>query len=84
MQSQQPPLSLDAIPPARFRRMYFTSPPLSSRTAGFLAGGGGPGGIFILDHLDFNVMGRWEVDRGPQELAYDFWWHLGHLTARIR
>ncbi|HSZ76820.1 MAG TPA: selenium-binding protein SBP56-related protein, partial [Chthoniobacterales bacterium] len=33
--------------------------------------GGGPGGIFILDHLDFNVMGRWEVDRGPQELAYD-------------
>jgi hypothetical protein len=42
--------------------------------------GGGPGGIFILDHLDFNVMGRWEVDRGPQELAYDFWWHLGHDT----
>ena len=40
--------------------------------------GGGPGGIFILDHLDFNVLGRWEVDRGPQELAYDFWWHLGH------
>jgi hypothetical protein len=31
-----------------------------------------------LDHLDFNVLGRWEVDRGPQELAYDFWWHLGH------
>ena len=27
--------------------------------------GGGPGGIFILDHLDFNVLGRWEVDRGP-------------------
>ncbi len=25
-------------------------------------------------------MGRWEVDRGPQELAYDFWWHLGHDT----
>ena len=42
--------------------------------------GGGPGGIFILDHLDFNVLGRWEVDRGPQELAYDFWWHLGHDT----
>ena len=30
--------------------------------------------------LDFNVLGRWEVDRGPQELAYDFWWHLGHDT----
>ena len=42
--------------------------------------GGGPGGIFILDHFDFNVLGRWEVDRGPQELAYDFWWHLGHDT----
>jgi methanethiol oxidase len=42
--------------------------------------GDGPGGIFILDHFDFNVLGRWEVDRGPQELAYDFWWHLGHDT----
>ena len=21
--------------------------------------------------------GRWEADRGPQDLAYDFWWHLG-------
>src|SRR6202030_1152554 len=42
--------------------------------------GGGPGGIFILDHFDFNVLGRWEVDRGPQQLAYDFWWHLGHDT----
>ncbi|HEY0792241.1 MAG TPA: selenium-binding protein SBP56-related protein [Chthoniobacterales bacterium] len=40
--------------------------------------GGGPGGIFLLDHDTFNVLGRWEVDRGPQELAYDFWWHLGH------
>jgi len=26
------------------------------------------------------VKGRWEVDRGPQYLAYDFWWHLGHDT----
>lgn len=40
--------------------------------------GAGPGGIFLIDHYDFNVLGRWEVDRGPQELAYDFWWHLGH------
>src|SRR5690606_16954335 len=22
----------------------------------------------------------WEQDRGPQYLAYDFWWHLGHDT----
>jgi methanethiol oxidase len=42
--------------------------------------GNGPGGIFLIDHYDFNVLGRWEVDRGPQELAYDFWWHLGHDT----
>src|ERR1700736_1891637 len=32
--------------------------------------GTAPGGIFILDHFDFNVLGRWEVDRGPPELAY--------------
>jgi len=22
-----------------------------------------------------------QVDRGPQELAYDFWWHLGFDTV---
>ena len=38
--------------------------------------GGGPGGIFLLDHSSFDVLGQWEVDRGPQSLAYDFWWHL--------
>ncbi len=42
--------------------------------------GGGPGGIFILDCESFDVRGRWEVERGPQELAYDFWWHLGYDT----
>ncbi len=40
--------------------------------------GDGPGGIFLMDHETFEVLGRWEVDRGPQQLAYDFWWHLGH------
>ena len=44
------------------------------------ATGDGPGGILILDHDSFDVLGRWEVDRGPQYLAYDFWWHLGHDT----
>ncbi len=44
-------------------------------------GGGGPGGIFVLDHDTFAVKGRWELDRGPQELAYDFWWHLGYDVA---
>jgi len=42
--------------------------------------GDGPGGIFLLDHNSFDVLGRWEVDRGPQFLAYDFWWHLNHDT----
>lgn len=42
--------------------------------------GDGPGGIFVLDHNSFDVLGRWEVDRGPQYLAYDFWWHLGYDT----
>jgi selenium-binding protein 1 len=42
--------------------------------------GDGPGGILLLDHDSFDVLGRWEVDRGPQFLAYDFWWHLGHDT----
>ncbi len=42
--------------------------------------GNGPGGIFTLDHDTFEVKGRWEQERGPQYLAYDFWWHLGHDT----
>ncbi len=42
--------------------------------------GEGPGGVFIIDHDSFDVLGRWEVDRGPQYLAYDFWWHLGYDT----
>ena len=43
--------------------------------------GDGPGGIFLLDHDDFSVKGQWEDDRGSQELAYDFWWHLLHDTV---
>ncbi len=42
------------------------------------ANGDGPGGIFVMDHYTFDVLGRWEVDRGPQFFAYDFWWHLGY------
>jgi selenium-binding protein 1 len=42
--------------------------------------GNGPGGVFVMDHETFEPLGRWEVDRGPQQLAYDFWWHLGHDT----
>src|SRR5216683_4252463 len=42
--------------------------------------GEGPGGIFLLDHFSFDILGQCEMDRGPQYLAYDFWWHLGHDT----
>ena len=43
-------------------------------------GGDGPGGIFTLDHDKFEVKGRWEQERGPQYLSYDFFWHLGQET----
>jgi selenium-binding protein 1 len=42
--------------------------------------GDGPGGIFMLDPETFELKGKWESERGPQYLAYDFWWHLGHDT----
>lgn len=41
-------------------------------------GDGGPGGVFLLDHYTFDVLGPWELDRGSQRLAYDFWWHYGY------
>ncbi len=44
------------------------------------AKGDTPGGIFLMDAETFDVLGRWEVDRGPQRLAYDAWWHLGYDT----
>ncbi|HYB08311.1 MAG TPA: selenium-binding family protein [Alphaproteobacteria bacterium] len=47
-----------------------------------LANGKGeaPGGVFLMDQESFDIRGRWEIDRGPQQLAYDVWWHLGHDT----
>jgi selenium-binding protein 1 len=44
------------------------------------ASGDGPGGIFLMDPETFELKGQWEKDRGPQQLAYDFWWHLGYDT----
>jgi selenium-binding protein 1 len=44
------------------------------------AEGKAPGGIFLMDHESFAPLGRWEVERGPQLLAYDAWWHLGYDT----
>jgi selenium-binding protein 1 len=43
--------------------------------------GDGPGGIFALDHYNFEPLGRWEVERGPQYFGYDFAWHLGYDLA---
>jgi selenium-binding protein 1 len=43
--------------------------------------GDGPGGVFLLDHDSFEPLGQWEIDRGPQELAYDVWWNLGYDTV---
>jgi selenium-binding protein 1 len=46
-----------------------------------LGGGGkdgtdGPPGVFIMDCETFDILGRWEIDRGPQNMHYDFWWNL--------
>ncbi len=44
------------------------------------AEGEAPGGVMLIDHETFDIRGRWEIERGPQELAYDAWWHLGFDT----
>jgi len=44
------------------------------------AEGKAPGGVFMMDHETFEPLGQWEMVRGPQQLAYDAWWHLGHDT----
>ncbi len=36
--------------------------------------GDAPGGFMVLDARDFSVLGRWENDKGDQELMYDFWY----------
>ncbi|MEL6575121.1 MAG: selenium-binding protein SBP56-related protein, partial [Pseudomonadota bacterium] len=46
-----------------------------------LGGGGadgtdGPPGIFIMDCQTFDIIGRYEIERGPQDKQYDFWWNL--------
>jgi 56kDa selenium binding protein (SBP56) len=43
-------------------------------------GNDGPGGVALLDHDSFQVIGAWELDRGAQYFAYDVWWHLNHDT----
>lgn len=46
-----------------------------------LGGGGedgtdGPPGIFIMDCQTFEIIGRYEIERGIQDKHYDFWWNL--------
>ena len=41
----------------------------------------GPGGVALLDHDTFEVVGAWELDRGEQFFGYDVWWHLNHDTV---
>jgi selenium-binding protein 1 len=48
---------------------------------GGAGGDDGPGGVALLDHDTFEVVGAWEHDRGGQYLAYDVWWHLHHDTV---
>jgi selenium-binding protein 1 len=36
----------------------------------------GPPGVFLMDCESFEILGKWEIDRGPQKLHYDFWWNL--------
>jgi selenium-binding protein 1 len=44
-------------------------------------GNDGPGGVALLDHDTFEVIGAWELDRGDVFFAYDVWWHLNHDTV---
>ena len=44
-------------------------------------GNDGPGGVALLDHDTFDVIGPWEQDRGDQYFGYDGWWHLNHDTV---
>ena len=41
-------------------------------------GNDGPGGVALLDHDTFDVIGAWERDRSDQYFGYDGWWHLDH------
>jgi len=35
-------------------------------------------GVFLMDCESFEILGPWEMDRGPQRLSYDFWWNISH------
>ena len=48
---------------------------------GGAGGNDGPGGVALLDHDTFDVIGAWELDRGDQYFGYDVWWHLNYDTV---
>ena len=48
---------------------------------GGVNGNDGPGGVALVDHDTFEVIGPWEADRGEQWFGYDGWWHLNHDTV---
>ena len=66
--------------PATRARTPCTAGPRASTSARSGGGGAdgtqGPPGIFIMDCENFEILGKWEIDRGPQKLHYDFWWNL--------
>lgn len=51
---------------------------LGSANGNGKVGEDGPGGVFMLDHDNFELKEAWEADRGSQYFSYDFWWHLGY------
>jgi selenium-binding protein 1 len=42
------------------------------------AEGNAGGGLAVLDAKTFDVLGRWEKEKGPQTLSYDFWYQPRH------
>ena len=44
-------------------------------------GSDGPGGVALIDHDSFEVIGPWEKERGDQYFGYDVWWHLNADVA---
>ncbi|MEE9578253.1 MAG: selenium-binding protein SBP56-related protein, partial [Gemmatimonadota bacterium] len=46
---------------------------LGSANGNGAVGEDGPGGVYRLDHENFEIKGAWEDDHGPQYLMYDFW-----------
>ena len=70
-----------AAPATRGRTRSTAAPTRStSPRSGATTAGDEGGGIFLLDCDSFDLLGAWEVDRGPQRYSYDFWWHLGYDT----